>query len=66
MYYNVGAYDMKIDEFREMCLRAWRVKINYLCIDISEKKNEGKNRIFNENRNKYIEGSCETQLFLIT
>ena len=65
MYYDIGAYDMKFDEFRERCLRAWREKINYLCIDLSE-KNEGKNRIFNENRNTYIECFCKTPHFLIT
>ena len=50
MYYDIGAYDMKYYEFKEMCHKAWDEKYNYLCIDITKNKNEGKYRIFNENK----------------
>ena len=62
MYYDIGAYDMKYDEFNEMCHKAWDEKYNYLCIDMT-KKNEGKYRIFNESKNTYIECICETEAF---
>ena len=32
MYYDIGAYDMKYDEFKEMCHKAWSERYNYLCI----------------------------------
>ena len=61
MYYDIGAYDMQYDEFKEMCHKAWDEKLNYLCIDITKNKIEGKNRIFNESKNTYIECICETE-----
>ena len=51
MYYDVGAYDMKHDEFTEMCHKAWSERFNFLCIDMNRNKNESKYRISNENKN---------------
>ena len=36
MYYDIGAYDMNYDEFKEMCHTAWSEKFNYLCIDMTK------------------------------
>ena len=63
MYYDIGAYDMKYDEFKEMCHRAWDEKLNYLCIDMTKNKNDGKYRIFNESKTTYIECIPETEPF---
>ena len=63
MYYDIGAYDMKYDEFKEMCHKARSERFNYLCIDLTKNKNEGKYRIFNESKTKYIEGYPETETF---
>ena len=65
MYYDIGAYDMKYDEFREMCmcLKAWFEKFNYLCIDMTKNENEGNYRFFNESKPTYIECICETEPF---
>ena len=63
MYYDIGAYDMTHDEFKEMCYKAWDEKYNYLCIDMTKNKNEGKYRIFNESKPTYIECICETNPF---
>ena len=63
MYYDIGAYDMKFDEFKEMCHKAWDERFNYLCIDMTKNKNDGKYRIFNENRPTYIDCICETEAF---
>ena len=63
MYYDIGAYDMNYAEFKEMCHKAWNEEYNYLCIDMTKNKNEGKYRIFNENKTTYIECICETNPF---
>ena len=59
MYYDIGAYDMKYDEYKEMCHKVWDEKFNYLCIDMI-KKNEGKYRIFNESKPTCIDCIPET------
>ena len=63
MYYDIGAYDMKYDEFNEVCQKARSERFNYLCIDMAKNKNEGKYRIFNGSKNTYIECICETEAF---
>ena len=63
MYCDIGAYDMKYDEFKEMCHKAWDEKYNCLCIDVTKNKNKGKYRIFNESKTTYIECICETEAF---
>ena len=63
MYYDIGAYDMKDDEFKEMCHKAWDERFNYLCIDMTKNKNEGKYRIFNESKTTYIDCICESDPF---
>ena len=63
MYYDIGAYDMNYDEFKQMCHKAWDEKYNYLCIDVTKNKNDGKYRIFNESKTTYIECICETEAF---
>ena len=45
MYYDIGAYDMKYDDFKEMCHKSWNERFNYLCIDMNKIKNESENRI---------------------
>ena len=63
MYYDIGAYDMNYDEFKEMCHNAWSEKFNYLCIDMTKNKNEGKYRIFNESKTTYIDCFPESEPF---
>ena len=63
MFYDIGAHDMKYGEFKEICHKAWSERINYLCIDLTKCKNEGKYRIFNESENTYIESILETEPF---
>ena len=50
IYYDNGAYDMKYDEFKEMCRKAWSERFNYLCIDVTKNRDNGKYRIFNESK----------------
>ena len=63
MYYDIGAYDMKYDEFKELCHKAWDEKYKYLCIDMTKNKNEGKYRIFNESKPTYFDCIPETEPF---
>ena len=63
MYYDIGAYDMNYDEFKQMCHKTWDERYNYLCIDMTKKKNKGKYRIFNESKTTYIDCNPETDPF---
>ena len=63
MYYDIGAYDMNYDEFKLMCHKAWGERFNYLYIDTTKNKNEGKYRIFNESKTTYINCIPETEPF---
>ena len=63
MYSDIGAFELIYDEFKEMCRFAWREKFNYLCIDLTKNKNEGKYRTFNESKTTYIECIPETEHF---
>ena len=63
MYYDIGAYDMKYDEFKEMCHKAWDERYNYLCIDMTKNKTEGRYRIFNESKTIYIDCIPESEPF---
>ena len=46
-----------------MCHKAWDERSNYLCIDITKNKNDGKYRIFNESKTTYFDGIPETEPF---
>ena len=63
MYYDIGDFDMIYDEFKEMCRVAWREKFNFLCIDTTKKKSEGKYRIFNESKTTYFDCIPESEPF---
>ena len=63
MYYDTGAYDMKYDEFKELLKKTWSEKFNYLYIDMTKKKNDGKYSIFNESKNPYIDCIPESEAF---
>ena len=63
MYYDIGAYDMNYDEFKQMCQKAWDGRYNYLCIDMTKNKNKGKYRIINESKTTSIDCNPETEPF---
>ena len=52
MYYDIGAYDMKYDEFKEMCHKVWDEKFIYLCIDMVKKMEV--NIVFSMKENPHI------------
>ena len=63
MYYEIGAFHMIYDVFKEMCRVAWIGKYNCLCIDMAKNKNEGKHSIFSERKSTYVECVPETEPF---
>ena len=62
-FYDIGAYDMLFLECKEKCRKAWSENFNFLCIDLTKNKNEGKYSILNESKNTYIECIPESECF---
>ena len=48
MYRDIVGYDMKKDEYKEMCRTAWSEKFIYVCIIRTKFKDKAINRIFDE------------------
>ena len=63
IYRDVAGYDMNYDEFKELCRKSWEEDYNYLCIDRSKKRNQGRYCICNESENTYIEATPQTKPF---
>ena len=54
---------MSYDEFEQLCRRSWEEDYNYLCIDRSKKRDQGRYCICIESRNTYTESIPETKPF---
>ena len=63
IYRDVAGYDMGFDEFKELCRKSWDEDYNYLSFDRSEKRDQGRYCICNENKNTYLECIPETKPF---
>ena len=63
MYYEIGAYDMKYDEFEEMCHKPWNERFNYLYIDTTKIENDSKYHIFKESKTTYIDCIPDSEIF---
>ena len=63
MYYDIGAYDMLYSEFKEMCRKTWRERLNYLSFDMTKHKNDGKYRIFSEKKTHILKVFAKVNLF---
>ena len=63
MYKDIGGFDMKYDEFKEICRKACSVKFNRFLIDMARNKKECNYRNFNESKNTYIKCICESEAF---
>ena len=46
-----------------MCHKAWDERFNYLCIDMTQNKNDGNYRIFSESKTIYFECIPKTNPF---
>ena len=63
IYRDVAGYDMNYDEFKELCKKSWENEYNYLCIDRSKKRDQGRYCICNESKKTYIEATPQTKPF---
>ena len=63
IYRDVAGYDMNYDEFKELCRKSLDEDYNYLCIDRSKKRDQGKYCICNESKKTYIETTPQTKPF---
>ena len=63
IYRDVAGYDMNYDEFKDLCRKSWEEDYNYLCIDRSKKRDQGRFCICNESKNTYSETTPQTKPF---
>ena len=63
IYRDVAGYDMNYDEFKELCRKSWEEDYNYLCIDRSKKRDQGRYSICNESKNTHLEATPQTKPF---
>ena len=42
IYRDVCGYDLSYDELKEICRKSWEDEYNYLCIDRSKKRDQGR------------------------
>ena len=63
IYRDVGGYDISYYEFKKLCRKSWVEENNYLCIDKSKKRDQGRYCIYNESKNTYTECTAKTQPF---
>ena len=63
IYRDVAGYDMNYDEFKDLCRKSREEDYNYLYIDRSKKRDQGKYCICNESKKTYIEATPQTKHF---
>ena len=63
VYRDVAGYDMNYDEFKELCGKSWEEDYNYLYIDRSKKRDQGKYCICNDSKKTYIEATPQIKPF---
>ena len=54
---------MDYNEFKEICRKSWEEDYNYLYIDRSKKRDQGKYCICNESKRTHIEATLRQNLF---
>ena len=63
IYRDVAGYDMNFDEFKKLCRKSWEENYNYLYIDRSKKRDQGKFCACIESKKTYIEATPQTKPF---
>ena len=63
IYRDVAGYDMNYDEFKDLCRKSWEEDYNYLYIDRSKKRDQGRYCICKESKRTYIEAIPQTNPF---
>ena len=64
IYRDVAGYDMNYDEFKDLCRKSLDEDYNYLCIDRSKKKYQGKYCICNESKKNIYRSNTSDKTFL--
>ena len=54
---------MNYDELKELCRKSWEKEYNYIYIDRSKERDQGKYCICNEGKKTYIEATSQTKPF---
>ena len=63
LFHDIAGLDMNLEEWKQLCRKAWENDYDYLQIDRFVKIGNGRYTIRNCNKNKYIECTPETKLF---
>ena len=63
IYRDVAGYDMNYDEFKDLCRKSCDEDYNYLYIDRSKKRDQGKYCVCNESKKTYTEATPQTKPF---
>ena len=63
IYRDNAGYDMNYDEYKKLCRKSGKEGYNYLFIDRSKKRDQGKYFIYNESKNKFLEATPQTKPF---
>ena len=63
LFHDITGLDMNLEEWKELCRKAWENDYVYLQIDRFAKVGKGRYTIRNCNKNTYIEASTETKPF---
>ena len=62
-FHDIAGLDMNLEEWKQLCRKAWENDYDYLQIDRFAKIGNGRYTIRNCNKNKYIECTPETKPF---
>ena len=64
VYRDVAGYDMSYDDFKELCRKSRDEEYNYLCIDRSKKRDQGRYCICNESKKNINRSNTSDETFL--
>ena len=64
IYRDVAGYDMNYDEFKDLCRKSWEEDYNYLYIDRSKKRDQGKYCICIERKKNIYRSNTSEETFL--
>ena len=63
LFHDIAGLDMNLEEWKQLCRKAWENYYDYLQMDRFAKTGNGRNTIRNCNKNRYIECTPETKPF---
>ena len=63
LFHDIAALDINLEEWKQLCRKAWGNDCKYLQIDRLAKIGEGRYTVRNCNKNTYMECTSETKLF---